>query len=126
MARKHGRIELLPHQPGSDYHDDRNRPGHTLWPQGICISGLTMAQARRIEACVNVFAGMPTSTVASIGNMGDLANQCRSLASALELAAAALKRGSKEGSDALRRAESALARYRRSCTRFGNGPKADH
>lgn len=47
------RYSLVAHTSASDYYADREHPGHTLWPHGIIIAGLSKAEARVIAKALN-------------------------------------------------------------------------
>lgn len=66
-----GRWECLPHKRGSDYYESAKRPGHTLWPHGIIIQGLTAADARLVGGAPRLLAALRGLMAAEGGESGD-------------------------------------------------------
>lgn len=66
-----GRWDCMPHKRGSDIYVDRAHPGHTLWPHGASIAGLTAADARLVGAAPALLAALRGLMAAEGGEPGE-------------------------------------------------------
>lgn len=81
---------MLAHQPFSDIHDGPERPGHTLWPHGAQIAGLSRDEARLVEAAPRLLASL--RRVVGVMAAGTVSQQQRALVEAYNLVKFAEKR----------------------------------